>query len=132
VPYFNQNIENQINLKSTDILMFSGIAKADSFENYLEQNVRKVLTAWRFGDHHDFTTEEITKLLAEFDKYESENKILVSTEKDAMRLQTDEFKDLLKNYPIYYLPLQVAFFENDKEKFNQTILNYVEQNKRSY
>jgi tetraacyldisaccharide 4'-kinase len=132
VPYFNQNIENQINLKSTDILMFSGIAKADSFENYLEQNARKVLTAWRFGDHHDFTKEEITKLLAEFDKYESENKILVSTEKDAMRLQTDEFKDLLKNYPIYYLPLQVAFFENDKEKFNQTILNYVEQNKRSY
>jgi tetraacyldisaccharide 4'-kinase len=132
VPYFNQNIENQINLKSTDILMFSGIAKADSFENYLEQNARKVLTAWRFGDHHDFTKEEITKLLTEFDKYESENKILVSTEKDAMRLQTDEFKDLLKNYPIYYLPLQVAFFENDKEKFNQTILNYVEQNKRSY
>lgn len=132
VPYFNQNIENQINLKSADILMFSGIAKADSFENYLEQNARKVLTAWRFGDHHDFTKEEIIKLLAEFDKYESENKILVSTEKDAMRLQTDEFKDLLKNYPIYYLPLQVAFFENDKEKFNQTILYYVEQNKRSY
>jgi tetraacyldisaccharide 4'-kinase len=132
VPYFNQNIENQVNLKSADILMFSGIAKADSFENYLEQNALKVLTAWRFGDHHDFTKEEITKLLAEFDKYKSENKILVSTEKDAMRLQTDEFKDLLKNYPIYYLPLQVAFFENDKEKFNQTILNYVEQNKRSY
>jgi tetraacyldisaccharide 4'-kinase len=132
VPYFNQNTEDQINIQNTGILMFSGIAKADSFENYLEQNARKVLTAWRFGDHHDFTKEEITKLLAEFDKYESENKILVSTEKDAMRLQTDEFKDLLKNYPIYYLPLQVAFFENDKEKFNQTILNYVEQNKRSY
>lgn len=132
VPYFSLDTENQTSLQSTDILMFSGIAKADSFENYLEQNARKVLTAWRFGDHHDFTKEEITKLLAEFDKYESENKILVSTEKDAMRLQTDEFKDLLKNYPIYYLPLQVAFFENDKEKFNQTILNYVEQNKRSY
>lgn len=132
VPYFGRSAEKQINLKSADVMIFSGIAKADSFEKYLEQNTRKVLNAWRFGDHHDFTKEEITKLLAEFDTYESENKILVSTEKDAMRLQTDEFKDLLKNYPIYYLPLQVAFFEDDKEKFNQTILNYVEQNKRSY
>lgn len=132
VPYFPQNTESHMDINSADLLIFSGIAKADSFENYLEQKAHKVLSAWRFGDHHDFTFEEISKLLTAFDNYDSKNKILVSTEKDAMRLQTDDYKELLKNYPIYYLPMQVAFFENDKEKFNQTILNYVEQNKRSY
>jgi tetraacyldisaccharide 4'-kinase len=132
MPYFTQSIENHANLQLSDIMIFSGIAKADSFENYLEQNSNKTLTAWRFGDHHEFTKEEIKKLLTEFDKYDSKNKILVSTEKDAMRLQTAEFEAILRNYPIYYLPLQVAFFQNDKNTFNRTILNYVEQNKRSY
>jgi hypothetical protein len=83
-------------------------------------------------NHHDFSNEEIEKILIEFDHFDSKNKIIVSTEKDAMRLQTDEFKELLKNYPIYYLPLQVAFIDNDKALFNQFILNYVEQNTRSY
>ncbi|MES2380155.1 MAG: tetraacyldisaccharide 4'-kinase [Bacteroidota bacterium] len=132
VHYFDGSIKTIDELKETDLLLFSGIAKAQSFEDYLEKNAHSVMDAWQFGDHHDFTTEEITQLLAEFDKRASTNKIIISTEKDAMRLQTDAFKTLLQQYPIYYLPLQVDFFESDKSAFNQYILNYVEQNKRSY
>ncbi len=132
VHYFDGSLRTIDSLKETDIFIFSGIAKAKSFEDYLEKNTRSVIDAWQYGDHHNFTSDEITKLLAEFDKRISESKILISTEKDAMRLQTNEFKMLLQQYPIYYLPLQVDFFENDKAAFNQYILNYVEQNKRSY
>lgn len=132
VHYFNETILPIEAIKNTDLLLFSGIAKANSFEDYLEANASSIIDAWRFGDHHNFTKEEIQKLLATFDSNSSSNKIIISTEKDAMRLQANDFKDLLKNYPIYFLPLDIAFFENDAEKFNQTILNYVEQNKRSY
>jgi tetraacyldisaccharide 4'-kinase len=132
VHYYNNTILPIHEIKNTDLLLFSGIAKATSFENYLESNSHAVIDAWQFGDHHDFTIEEITKLLAAFDANSSTNKIIVSTEKDSMRLMTDEFKALLQNYPIYYLPLEIAFFENDKTNFNKQILNYVEQNKRSY
>jgi tetraacyldisaccharide 4'-kinase len=119
-------------IKNTDLLLFSGIAKAKSFEDYLETISKSVIDAWRFGDHHDFTQEEMIKLLEVFDNNKSTNKIIISTEKDSMRLMTDEFKALLQSYPIYYLPLEIAFFENDKTFFNNQIINYVEQNKRSY
>lgn len=132
VHYYNESIIGYEVLKQADILIFSGIANANSYEKYLENSCNAIINAWQFGDHHDFSNEEIEKILIEFDHFDSKNKIIVSTEKDAMRLQTDEFKELLKNYPIYYLPLQVAFIDNDKALFNQFILNYVEQNTRSY
>lgn len=131
VHYFNGS-KTIDSLKETDVLVFSGIAKAQSFEDYLAKNARAILYTKQFGDHHDFSTEEISELLTEFDQQVSKNKIIISTEKDAMRLQTDEFKTLLQQYPVYYLPMQVDFFETDKAAFNQYILNYVEQNKRSY
>ena len=130
--YFNNsNIEIE-NLKTYDLLLFSGIAKATSFEKYLESNAQSVLNAWQFGDHHHFTLNEIKELLTEFDQYPSKNKLIISTEKDAMRLQTDEFRKLLEGYPIYYLPLQIDFFEEQKLVFNELITNYVEQNKRTF
>jgi tetraacyldisaccharide 4'-kinase len=132
VHYYNNIILPIHEIRNIDLLLFSGIAKATSFENYLETNSKTIIDAWQFGDHHDFTIEEITKLLAAFDANSSTNKIIISTEKDSMRLMTDEFKALLQNYPIYYLPLEIAFFENDKINFNKQILNYVGQNKRSY
>ncbi len=132
VHFYNNTILPIHEIRKTDLLLFSGIAKATSFENYLQSNSNTIIDAWQFGDHHNFTTEEITKLLAVFDSNSSTNKIIVSTEKDSMRLMTDEFKALLLNYPIYYLPLEIAFFENDKTNFNKQILNYVDQNKRSY
>lgn len=132
IHYFNGSILPISEIKNSDLLLFSGIAKAKSFEDYLETNSKSVIDAWQFGDHHDFTKEEITKLLAAFDANPSTNKIIISTEKDSMRLMTEEFKALLQNYPIYYLPLEIAFFENDKTFFNNQIINYVEQNKRSY
>jgi len=132
IHYFNGSILPINEIKNTHLLLFSGIAKAKSFEDYLETNSKSVIDAWRFGDHHDFTPEEMIKLLEAFDNNKSINKIIISTEKDSMRLMTDEFKAMLQNYPIYYLPLEIAFFENDKTNFNNQILNYVEQNKRSY
>ena len=132
IHYFNGSMLPIDEIKNTDLLLFSGIAKATSFEKYLETNSKSIIDAWQFGDHHDFTIEEMEKLLATFGSNPSTNKIIVSTEKDSMRLMTDEFKALLQNYPIYYLPLEIVFFENEKTFFNNQILNYVEQNKRSY
>lgn len=132
VHYYNGSQIEISALKNVDLLLFSGIAKAKSFENYLESNAKSVLNAWQFGDHHAFTKDEITRLIAEFDTHVSENKIIVSTEKDAMRLMDDTLKPILQNYPIYYLPLQIAFFEEDKVLFQNSIINYVEENKRSY
>jgi hypothetical protein len=43
--------------------------------------------------------------------------------------------DLLKNFvdlPIFYLPIEVRFHKNDKEKFDKQIIDYVRKNKPNH
>jgi tetraacyldisaccharide 4'-kinase len=62
----------------------------------------------------------------------SSNKILLTTEKDAVRLEEVAF-DLEVRTKMYYLPIEVNFiFEEDAQKFNQQILKYVTENKTDY
>ena len=52
--------------------------------------------------------------------------IVVTTEKDAMRLVNTPYLYYFMDVPIYAIPIEVYFSEKDNDKFNSTILNYVE------
>ena len=65
------------------VLAFAGIGRPEKFFATLtEAGVRVVATA-RFADHHRYRTAEIERLLA---RAASENAVLVTTAKDAVRL----------------------------------------------
>jgi tetraacyldisaccharide 4'-kinase len=59
------------------------------------------------------------------------DKIIITTEKDSKRLRATGFEDLLVDLPIYYLPIEVELFEEDKITFDELILNYVKSNRRN-
>ena len=51
-----------------------------------------------------------------------------------MRIETHEQKEVLKNLPVFYIPIVTNFFSSDKEMFNKIIIDYVEnagKNKRN-
>jgi tetraacyldisaccharide 4'-kinase len=55
-----------------------------------------------------------------------DDKIVITTEKDAVRLQTLSYisDDLKEN--LYYLPIKVSFLEDiETESFNNKIINHV-------
>ncbi len=56
------------------------------------------------------------------------NKIVVTTEKDAMRLRGTDLDDITNSIPLYVLPIEVDFKDKAQE-FNDIILNYVRTNK---
>ena len=123
IPYFGASA-----LVQTDTAVaFAGIANTSSFEEYLK-NKYKHVTVKTFADHHAISELEIDKLLAQFNEDASANKILVSTEKDYQKLVQSPFAEKLKSYPFYYLPIEIAFFEEDESAFNQQIMDYVKQN----
>jgi tetraacyldisaccharide 4'-kinase len=107
-----------------NVLLVTGIADASGLNAYIENQV-KLIKHIEFSDHHNFSNADIKGMLEIFSTIANENKIILTTEKDAMRLRGHE---ALKKLPLYYLPVEVAFQENDKEAFNKMIIQYVGTN----
>jgi tetraacyldisaccharide 4'-kinase len=109
------------------IVAFTGIGNPEPMITYLKEyssSVRHV----QYPDHHPFTLQNIVDIRAELDAIEGGNKIVVTTEKDAMRLKGTDLEDITNSLPLYVLPVEVDFKDKTQE-FNDIILNYVRTNK---
>lgn len=107
---------------SFQVLLLSAIANTDYLLQYLEPKVDEIVQM-EFPDHYDFTPNDIGNMLTYFNRMHKDKKVIITTEKDAMRL--NEHKDFLvkNNLPVFVLPIEVEFMENDGAKFNQAIQN---------
>ena len=123
VPLNNAEVEENIHNFDT-ALLFSGIANTRPLNQYLINNKYSVHTL-HFSDHHQFSSQDLINIRTTFNNIAKKNSVIITTEKDAMRIDTPEQQAILKNLPVYYLPIYVEFFPSDKEMFNKIILNYV-------
>lgn len=89
-----------------NILLVTGIGNPEPLVAHLESqsNVKHL----QFDDHHDYTVKDIEKIHKLFDNFASTDKIIVTTEKDAMRLMETEIKPLIQSYPWCYQEIKVA------------------------
>ena len=118
---------SQLKDKKVSVLLVTGIANPAPMLNYLGESGTK-FTAMHFSDHHNFTSADIRKIKTAFKKLKGKRKILLTTEKDAVRFQhLDNFPKSLKNNA-YYLPIKIAFLDGMTEKFNRMILDYAGKN----
>lgn len=110
---FNINTEFQV-------LLLSAIANTDYLIQYLEPKVSEIVQM-EFPDHYDFTPNDIGNMLTYFNRMHKQKKVIITTEKDAMRL--NEHKEFLvkNNLPVFVLPIEVEFLENDASLFNKAI-----------
>jgi len=113
--------------KRFTILLVTGIANPSGLAEYLKRKTDKLETIV-FRDHHEFTVDDLRSITETFNNIANANKIIVTTEKDAMRLRNPELEEASKGLPIFYLPVEVVFHQNDKEQFDKMVLNYARQN----
>lgn len=112
--------------KRFTILLVTGIANPSGIIEYLRRHTDKLETLI-FPDHHEFSSKDIEKINEKFNNIANQSKIIVTTEKDAMRLRNPNLDPAIQKLPIFYLPIRV-YIHHDEEKFNQEILNYVTKN----
>lgn len=110
VPVFAENNPYRTHLESLmdddSVLLVSGIAHPRSFVTYFKKFPFKVRVL-RFPDHHNFTTTDLRKIEDYYKRMKGKKKIIVTTEKDAVRLMHNPyFPHELKPY-IYYLPIKI-------------------------
>lgn len=115
--------------KKTEVLLLTGIANPQSLIDYLEPKCKRV-SLIRYSDHYNYTVNDLDRVQKIYNSITSENKILITTEKDVMRLKSPKLQEALELLPIYYLPIEVVFHEKDKTIFDNIILNYVRTNKK--
>ena len=75
--------------------------------------------------------KDLENIRSRFEDLPSRKKIILTTEKDIMRLKIPEFSNFLKNLPLFYLPIEINFHEKDKQIFDKLITDYVGQNQRN-
>ena len=113
-----------VNLHSEmDVLVISAIAKTEYLLKYLEHKVSHVKSI-EYEDHHQFTNYEVAQLKKQFDIMESQKKIIVTTEKDAVRLERHARFIQEEKLPIFVLPVFVAF-HGEEELFKRTVQNHL-------
>ncbi len=130
VPVFGaNNLGNEFyKERMYSVLLVTGIASPQLIKNYLNSFSGKI-EELTFPDHHNYSTKDIQTIFDKFVSIQSKNKIIITTEKDAVRFKDfTEIPDELKN-ALYYLPVKVNFLEQEKKAFNKKILDYVGENK---
>jgi tetraacyldisaccharide 4'-kinase len=115
--FSNEDKLNIDEIKTVDKILLAGIAKPEPFFAYLQAAKSNAMV---FQDHHHFSQQDIEAI-----KEKATNKIIITTEKDFVRLNGKLPKEQL-----FYLPMKSSFVNNEND-FNKTILDYVGKGTRN-
>jgi tetraacyldisaccharide 4'-kinase len=109
------------------ILLVAGIANPSNLEYFLKNKAKEV-NALVFPDHYQYKQQDIIRIKNIFDSIENPNKIILTTEKDTMRLAHENLADLVVNLPIFYIPIEIKIHNDCEEELLNKISTYVRTN----
>lgn len=112
------------------ILLVTGIANSRPLRRHT-RSISPKIKEIKFPDHHNFAPKDMIHIEDTFNNIENENKIIITTEKDAMRLVGYKDKVLPEKRFWYYIPIEVSFHNRAKASFVKYIVDYVRKNKRN-
>ncbi len=115
--------------KSTGIILVTGIANPEPLIRQLKSTFHSVHFI-RYPDHHKYSPADMDKMHQKLNALNEKNKLIVTTEKDAVKIGQLEDPDLDVKELMYYLPVKIKFIGAKQDEFNKSVLKYVSKNKR--
>lgn len=103
-------------------MLVTGIANPEPLKRYLNEKVAS-FDMLKYRDHHIYTIDNIQEMISAFGDINQVNKIILTTEKDAVRLY--KFRREIEGLPIYLLPIQHEFLDNRLDAFKQKLSEFV-------
>jgi tetraacyldisaccharide 4'-kinase len=126
-PYswFDANLRFPIDAQ-THVFLFCAIAKPEYLVNYLNSQAALVTTL-EFEDHRFFTNYDIAQFKRLFEEIETPRKVLLTTEKDAVRLDVHRAYIEENNMEVFIIPIETAFHQErpDAPTFDSDIKKYL-------
>ncbi len=124
-PYYllDQNAVLQLE-NDMQIIVLCALASTDYLIDYLEKQVT-YLEVIEYEDHHYYTEEDIQKLHRRWASLEGKRNLILTTEKDATRLQLLRPLILKLQLPIFVLPIEVRFLDQDAQRFAKSVQQFL-------
>jgi len=105
-----------------EVLLVTGIANPRPLKNLLQEK-SKAYYEMAYNDHHIFSIDDLKEIKKRFDTISAGKKIIITTEKDAVRLV--KFDQELADMPLYVVPIELEFLFNDAGRFNGLIGTFI-------
>lgn len=131
VPFRDGEQYKPESLKNRHCVVFSGLGNNEAFFETLRSLGVKIIQSYSFADHRRYTEDDLKRITYHYRKLAKieslvESPLIITTEKDYVRMQSDKlFQLLFKQYPFYYLEVGLQFIEGKEifEGFLHTLIN---------
>lgn len=124
-PYLLWNAQQRINLdKNLDVLLVSALAGTDFLTQALSEQVRTIRSV-AFKDHHAFTLDDLETIKRDYGYLESQRKVMICTEKDAVKLERFAQAFIDSGILVFVLPAEVQFLQQDEALFQAEIKQFL-------
>lgn len=124
-PYYMLNGRYRLELqKDISVLLVCAIANTDYLRSYLEATAGTVRVR-EFEDHHYFSETDLQEIEQVFQLLPGSKKVIITTEKDAMRLELHRQWLAEKRLPVMVLPVEVYFHFGEGERFDKIVKSFL-------
>ncbi len=121
-PYHIISSEQAQVTEEVEVLLVTGIANPAPLKNLLQEKA-KTYYEMAYNDHHIFTIDDLNDIRKRFAAIPATEKIILTTEKDAVRLV--KFSAELSGLPFFVVPIELEFLFNDASRFNGLITTFI-------
>ena len=131
-PMFQTTKDSSLSLedlKSTHVLLLTGIASPKQIYYDVKPHATSI-NSLAYSDHHIFKQKDIHHINEVFASMPSP-KVIITTEKDMVRLETVEGLSDEVRSSLYVLPVRISFMLDGEATFNENIIGYVRKNSRN-
>ncbi|HSJ67169.1 MAG TPA: tetraacyldisaccharide 4'-kinase [Anditalea sp.] len=98
-----------------NVILLSGIANNEVLLQYVKEKYN-VLEILEYPDHYRYGEKDIQKILQTYDAQLSNSPVILTTEKDMVKLKDGKFDNYLKEIPIFALPVMVDLNHEDEDR----------------
>ena len=119
--HITNNRESELDDK-TEVLLVTGIANPRPLKKMLEEHSNSYHML-QYSDHHIFTIDDLNDIKKRFENIETKNKIILTTEKDAVRLI--KFSNEIAELPLYVIPVRHQFLFEGGIIFDTLVMDFI-------
>jgi tetraacyldisaccharide 4'-kinase len=132
-PWKHQNKEimsyKALRKNKVGVLLVTGIANPDPLISFLRNEIH-VDDSITYHDHHFYTQRDLAQITNRFNNLGIAEKIILTTEKDAVRLRELEISGKKLRKALYYIPVEVKFLAKGEKPFIKRIYQYMKKTGR--
>ncbi len=98
-------------ITQSSVVFFSGIADSTAIKSHLIKNL-SLAHEITYPDHHRYTNGDIKAIINAFEEITTYPKAIITTEKDMVKLLSNDYAAMFEGIPVFYLPIESYFLKN--------------------